>query len=105
MTKHPLKLTQEANSTTPTARLIDLDKIDTNSGTESRPLHDDVVDDYANAWTAGADFPPVDLFWDGTRLRVSGWPWQGRYNLSGLASRDFRRLVAVSTTMQSVVRV
>jgi hypothetical protein len=70
---------KQANPTAPAVRMIDLDQIDTSSGTESRPLHEDVVDEYAHAWKAGANFPPVDLFWDRSRFHVG----DGSHRIAG----------------------
>jgi hypothetical protein len=78
MTRTTPEPAKEADAA-PALRLIDLDQIDTNSGTESRPLHDDVVKKYADAWKTGAKFPPVDLFWDGTRLHVG----DGSHRIAG----------------------
>lgn len=81
---------KEASPTAPAVRMIDLDQIDTNSGTESRPLHDDVVDDYADAWKAGAQFPPVDLFWDGTRFHVG----DGSHRIAGARKAGKQQILA-----------
>jgi len=41
-------------------------KIRMDGGTQPRAeLREDVIDDYAEAWDAGADFPPVVVFFDG----------------------------------------
>lgn len=88
----------EAEPTASGVRMIDLDQIDTHSGTESRPLHDPVVDEYAAAWKAGANFPPVDLFWDGNRFhvgdgshRIAGARKAGRKHIPALVREGTRR--------------
>lgn len=98
MTTTTAQPAKEINPTAPAARTIDLDQIDTNSGTESRSLHEDVVDEYADAWKAGAQFPPVDLFWDGSRFhigdgshRIAGARKAGRKQIPALVYEGTRR--------------
>lgn len=98
MTTTPTPPVPEAGPPAPGVRMIDLDQIDTHSGTESRPLHDPVVDEYAAAWKAGANFPPVDLFWDGSRFhvgdgshRIAGARKAGRKQIPALVREGTRR--------------
>lgn len=45
---------------------INIDKIRTDGGTQSRAaINDEVVSEYADAIRAGTDFPPVTLYFDG----------------------------------------
>ena len=78
--------------------MIDLDQIDTNSGTESRPLHDDTVDEYADLWKAGANFEPVDVFREGSRFhvgdgfhRIAGARKAGKKQIQGRVFEGTRR--------------
>lgn len=46
---------------------LKLEKIRMDGGTQPRAeMSESVIDEYAQAWTDGADFPPVDVFFDGT---------------------------------------
>ena len=46
-------------------------KIVTTAGTLVRPVHQPTKADYVLAWKAHADFPPLDVFWDGKRYLLA----------------------------------
>lgn len=59
--------------------------IDLQAGTESRPLNEQVLEEYAELWRAGVEFPPITVIWEGTNYlladgfhRVEGAKQAGR---------------------------
>lgn len=63
-------------STTPLA----IDLIRTDGGTQMRAeLNQEVIDDYAEKWLAGFEFPAIDVYHDGANY----WPSDGFHRLFG----------------------
>ena len=74
-----------------TEQAIAIGKIRTDGGTQPRAeLRQDVVDDYAERFDAGDNFPPVDVFYDGTDY----WLADGFHRYHGASKAGLVKLLA-----------
>ena len=63
-----------------------LDLLDDKAGTESRELHPQTVDDYAEHWQSGGTFPPILVYQDGDRyFLVDGFHRKAGARKAGLS--------------------
>jgi hypothetical protein len=84
-----------------------LDLLDENAGTESRELHPQTVDDYAEHWKSGGTFSPILVYQDGDRHfladgfhRKAGARKAGRTHVPALV-RVGNRLEALEASLGS----